>query len=658
MRPSTLEAVLALASGAAAKALGGQAVMAASPGSSPYYSPPPPPPPPPPPSSPSPSRALDDFIARQSAIAWDSLLCNVGPGECVPGAVPGVVVASPDTVDPPYFYTWTRDAALVMKYITDVFLLGKHPELERRVQAYAETQARLQPVVNPSGSLYDGAGLGEAKFKVDLRPFLRNWGRPQRDGPALRAIAMMGYAKHLVAADQAATAREFMWPVIRNDLAYVAQYWNSTGFDLWEEVRGSSFFTTAAQHRALVEGAALAEDLGVRCDACTEIAPHILCFLDSYWSAEQGHVVANIHNDHGRSGIDINTVLASIHNFDPSLGCDATTLQPCSDRALANHKAVANAFRAGIYAVNDGAPAGAAVAVGRYPEDVYYDGNPWYLATLAAAEQLYDALAVWRRHGAVDVTPTSLPFFRDLVPDAAVGVHDAGSPAYDAIAAAVAAYADGFVDVVRRFTPHNGSLSEQFDKADGEPLSAHDLTWSYASFMTATARRAGVLPRPWATPDAARLPLAGTCAARSIKGRYAAPSRTSFPPPPPPGATQLPRPTETPCPDAPAEVPVEFRELVETRWGESVRLVGNVAALGAWDVDDALLLTAQDYESGHPVWKVVADLPWGEVIEYKFVRVAEGGAVTWEGGANHMVVLPEGGCPVVPGLIEDRWREV
>jgi len=194
-------------------------------------------------------KPLDEFVKEQTSIAWQSLLCNVGPGECVPGALPGVVVASPDTVDPPYFYTWTRDAALVMKYVTDVFLAGQDTNLEHRVQAYSEVQARLQSVTNPAGSLHDGSGLGEAKFKVNLRPYLRNWGRPQRDGPALRAITMMGYAKHLVENDQVATAREMMWPVIRNDLSYVAQYWNETGFDLWEEVRGSSFFTTAAQHR-------------------------------------------------------------------------------------------------------------------------------------------------------------------------------------------------------------------------------------------------------------------------------------------------------------------------------------------------------------------------------------------------------------------------
>ena len=40
---------------------------------------------------------------------------------------------------------------------------------------------------------------------------------------------------------------------------------NSTGFDLWEEVSGSSFFTINAQHRALVEGSALAAQLGKSC---------------------------------------------------------------------------------------------------------------------------------------------------------------------------------------------------------------------------------------------------------------------------------------------------------------------------------------------------------------------------------------------------------
>lgn len=50
-------------------------------------------------------------------------------------------------------------------------------------------------------------------------------GRPQRDGPALRAIAIIGYAKWLVSNGYSSTASSVLWPVIRNDLNYVAQYW-------------------------------------------------------------------------------------------------------------------------------------------------------------------------------------------------------------------------------------------------------------------------------------------------------------------------------------------------------------------------------------------------------------------------------------------------
>ena len=429
---------------------------------------------------------------------------------------------------------------------------------------------------------------------------------------------------------------------------------------------------------ALVEGAALASDLGVPNDIYADIAPHIICFLDSYWSKSKGYIVANgtcrppqrmmnpeqsradmnnaVHHDHDRSGKDINTVLASIHNFDPALGCDASTFQPCSDRALANHKAVTDAFRGTVYPVNKGIKHGQAVAVGRYPEDVYYGGNPWYLATLASAEQLYDALLVWEQRGEIVVTDVSLAFFRDIVPDAAVGVHAAGSSMHDRIYDAVEAYADGYIQVIQRFTPQNASMSEQFAKKDGAPLSAHDLTWSYASFLSAFARRKHHLPWPWASPLATQRPE--TCLAKTAQGHYAAPTRTAFPPPPPPGATQLPEPTPPSCAQPPGrEVPVEFHELVETRWGESVRIVGNIDSLGAWNVDDALLLHAADYTAGNPVWKLQTVLPWGEAIEYKFVKVDGDGRVTWEGGPNHSLVIPDAPCPVTTGLVEDRWRD-
>lgn len=237
----------------------------------------------------------------------------------------------------------------------------------------------MQGVSNPSGSLSDGTGLGEAKYHVDLSAFTDGWGRPQRDGPALRAIALIGYSKWLIANGYTSTASGVVWPVIANDLAYVAQYWNQTGFDLWEEVNGSSFFTVAAQHRALVEGSALAKSLGSSCSACDAIAPQVLCFLQTFWSSSGGYALANINVNNGRTAKDANVILASIHGFDPAAGCDAATFQPCSDRALSSHKVVVDSFRS-IYNVNSGISSGSAVAVGRYPEDTYYNGNPYVLS--------------------------------------------------------------------------------------------------------------------------------------------------------------------------------------------------------------------------------------------------------------------------------------
>jgi Glycosyl hydrolases family 15 len=58
-----------------------------------------------------------------------------------------------------------------------------------------------------------------------------------------------------------------------------------SSYDLWDDLRGgvrsSSFFTTAVQHRALREGAALAARLGQNPSAVTYSiqATNVLCFL-------------------------------------------------------------------------------------------------------------------------------------------------------------------------------------------------------------------------------------------------------------------------------------------------------------------------------------------------------------------------------------------
>ncbi|KAJ5431375.1 Six-hairpin glycosidase [Penicillium cf. griseofulvum] len=463
---------------------------------------------------------LDGFLKSESALALKSILSNIGAdGSAVSGAGAGLVIASPSKSDPDYFYTWTRDAGLTLKVLIDDFIAGE-ASLESTIQDYITSQAKLQAVSNPSGELSDGAGLAEPKFQADGTAFTGAWGRPQRDGPALRATAMIAYGNHLIA-DKKDVVKANIWPSVQNDLNYVAQYWNQTGFDLWEEVQGSSFFTIAAQHRALVEGSAFAKALGETCEGCDSQAPQILCFLQSFWNGKA--VVSNVANN-GRSGLDANSVLASVQLFDPKAACDDVTFQPCSARALSNHKEYVDSFRS-IYNVNKGKAAGTAAAVGRYAEDTYMGGNPWYLTTLAAAEQLYDALYQWKQQKSLSITEISLAFFKDLDSSAAVGDYASDSETYKSITAAVSKYADGFVSVVQKYAPEGGALAEQFTRDNGTPASAKDLTWSYAAFLTAAERRAGTVPPAWGA-SGSKVPE--KCEGSSAKGTYTTPKVPSW----------------------------------------------------------------------------------------------------------------------------------
>lgn len=205
---------------------------------------------------------LNAWLESERPIALRGILNNIGPsGSLVAGANPGIVVASPSKTSPDYFYTWTRDSALTIKTLVDEFISTKSPGLERTIQEYISAQAHIQTIETPSGGLCSG-GLGEVKFNVDETAFTGEWGRPQRDGPALRVVALVAYARHLVSEGQNATVANIVWPIVQNDLSYVLQHWNESTFDLWEEVNGSSFFTTAMQYRALVEGMWLAENIG------------------------------------------------------------------------------------------------------------------------------------------------------------------------------------------------------------------------------------------------------------------------------------------------------------------------------------------------------------------------------------------------------------
>ncbi|EIM83582.1 glucoamylase [Stereum hirsutum FP-91666 SS1] len=564
------------------------------------------------------SSTAEAYIASESPIAKANLLANIGPsGSKSQGAKAGVVIASPSNTNPNYLFTWTRDSSLVFKAIIDQFVLGLDSSLESQIQNFVTAEQILQQVSNPSGSVSTG-GLGEPKFNIDESAFTGAWGRPQRDGPALRATALITWSNWLRNNGGSSTVTGTIWPMIVLDLNYVANNWNQTTFDLWEEVSSSSFFTTSVQHRALREGIILATALGQTSNVAswTTQANNLLCFLQSFWNPTSGYITANTGG--GRSGKDANTILASIHTFDPAALCDVTTFQPCSDKALANLKVYTDAFRT-IYGINSAVAAGQPVATGRYPEDSYMGGNPWYLATLAVAEQLYDSLIVWNKAGNLNITSTSLPFFQGLanVGTIATGTFSSNSTTFQSVTAAVQLLADGYVDVVAKFTPSGGGLAEQYDRNTGVPVSAVDLTWSYASVLTATMARSGVVGESWGAAG-----LTTSCSTTGGGGGGGGGGSSGT-------------------------VAVTFNVQATTVFGENIFLTGSVDQLENWSPTNAIPLSAANY----PTWSVTVNLPASTSIQYKYIRI-NNGQVTWESDPNMQITTPSSGTFTE----NDTWR--
>ncbi|KAF2263332.1 hypothetical protein CC78DRAFT_534106 [Lojkania enalia] len=471
---------------------------------------------------------LDAWIQREESIALDNLLANVAPGgRNVRDAVKGSVIASPSRQHPNYFYQWVRDAAITTSTLVNLYADDPSSQLSANLSDilddYARLQYRIQHTKNPSGSFDDLSGLGEPKFEADGSPFVGSWGRPQRDGPALRAITLMEYLRAYNA------SHPYMWTsdgadswfkplydasmpshsIIKADLEYVSHYWNQTGFDLWEEVDGLHFFTAMVQLRALREGADLAlafNDTGAA-EWYSKQATLLKKFLQLFWDARRGHLIETL-NSH-RGGLDCALLLGSLHGY-PSLYADhAPIYSPYSDEVLVSLLALVQDQRT-RFPIN-AAPSSEddetvleGVGIGRYPEDVYdgygtdqRGGNPWFLCTASAAEVLYRTASELTSSSNLTITATGLPFYEALLSSSSLQpeVDETYGPSdtiFHSIIDRLRSIGDEFIEVIKIHTDAKGSLSEQFDRVTGYERGANDLTWSYGAFLQAIRARKGL----------------------------------------------------------------------------------------------------------------------------------------------------------------------
>jgi len=207
------------------------------------------------------------------------------------------------------------------------------------------------------------------------------------------------------------------------------------------------------------------------------------------------------------------------------------------------------------------------------------------------------------------VTDTSLGFFSQFLSDIDPGTYSSKSSQYSSLTNAIKVVADDFVLIAANYTPSDGGLAEQFDKSTGHPLSAADLTWSYASVLTLNDSHAGVKPAGW---GAKGLVVPSVCVS-----------------------------------NVGPQVNVTFNVNATTFFGENIYLAGSVDALKDWSPDNAISLSPAKY----PIWSANLTLPADAQIQYKYIRKFLG-SVTWESDPNRVFTTPGSGNVT----LNDTWR--
>jgi glucoamylase len=405
---------------------------------------------------------------EQMPLALKTILRAMSPD----GAAKGSIFASPSLMDPNYFYHWVRDAGLItealMVYYETFATSSEKPEILQKLIEHFEFNDSIQMALVHS----DNKTLteqGEPKVFMSGVPFDGSWGRPQSDGPALRAISMLHLAAilkkegrfeplHLRFYDARIPADS----VIKRDLEYISHNWKKPTFDVWEEALGDHFYTRMVQRRALLEGAEFArseKDAG------------------DHWYYSQGKAIEESLNDfiegdyilptvaHQKgpvkaAKIDSVVLLGILHGLRPGEvihlknGTELSITSPIVKKLVDHIKAT---FQA-LYPIN-ARPGVPGITIGRYPEDTYTGngfgvGNPWVLATLAMAE--------WHYRLAAEL--------------ASQGDHGA--------ARAEMAHGNDFVERVKYHKNGDGTTSEQIHREYGHMIGARELTWNCAAFLT------------------------------------------------------------------------------------------------------------------------------------------------------------------------------
>ncbi|KAI9443665.1 Six-hairpin glycosidase-like protein [Lactarius psammicola] len=398
---------------------------------------------------------------------------------------------------------WFRDAALVWHFWLNRLISTGDDFFRPLVDDAVHAIIRTQQISNIAGSVLTG-GLAEGVFDRHIQrvlPAAARDGSPGGDSAPLRASVLLKYADWLTEPGQnnGTWVADFLWPAINLDLQWVSSHWNESSYDLWvPPVWTGNYWTSSLQYRALKHGAYIGRKIG-RKEEVSDFesrASLILDYLQECYRLNIFFFVTDVATG-GRSGIGAASLATSVLNFDPTLGCDSATFQPCSERALSGLEFLVRAYRK-HFPINLDIPEDQPVLLGDYLEDEVLGGGPLYFATYNSAEQLLDALITWNCTGRLQVTKRTLNFFRQFDQDVAIGTYLIGSNTYESLTQTIRVWAENQILLVANYTPKDYVLTWSMNKTTGEPYGPRGIAHNFAAAFTAHDAYNGLIPPSWA----------------------------------------------------------------------------------------------------------------------------------------------------------------
>lgn len=428
----------------------------------------------------------------------------------------GVIIASPQHNMPNYFFQWTRDSA-----ITAYYFISNNNQSQNNIliSHYINNSYILQRVNNTSGNFSAAdkwANLGEPKFYCNNTPFNLNWGRPQNDGPALRLISIV---THLLNQPSQNNHSSVLTDICQFDAKYILSHWNQKSFDPWEEIFSFHFFN----HMVHLYALKLYQHYYPTNPDHKQIVSTIHtieAFINKYYVDYNLNLIVETPNlwDQRPSHLDIAVLIASLTTHPLTIN-STSPLNQIKMPFDTDNLLVLNVLyklmqeMKSLYPINKNLHAGhnAAVALGRYPEDIYdgihtSSGNPWFLATCQGANILYRLVhSLHQSHNDLKITLPphnnnnnnnnfwSLFFKQQHLGNTNTLTLPYHSKAFNETITQILNIADGFIQIIKTHVNDKGEMSEQFNKDNGFLTGASNLTWSYVEFINAINARNTIL---------------------------------------------------------------------------------------------------------------------------------------------------------------------